>query len=255
MCPTCGTGRISHRSRPVHRPAARQAHREAPGGPPWLAVTRARPGAGDHPPAIVRPVREPPGDGMALEASWRGGSVGMNAGRARLPAGTQAFPGTARFSGQTDMSTVQVAPAAAEERRSSRAFRHRPRRHLPRLCAARPHRHRPRAERAPGPRSADPHPGPRQLLPERAPAAPRAGRANYPKIAVAYTQIATIATDDHHTLQEFRASVGAQWTFLSDPGRTVQQDLDIAGVHRPRAQPDDPAHAGAQAGTGHPQHL
>jgi peroxiredoxin len=30
--------------------------------------------------------------------------------------------------------------------------------------------------------------------------------AFYPKIAVAYTQIATIATDDHHTLQEFRAS-------------------------------------------------
>ena len=29
------------------------------------------------------------------------------------------------------------------------------------------------------------------------------------KLAVAYTQIATIATDDHHTLQEFRASVGA----------------------------------------------
>ena len=41
-----------------------------------------------------------------------------------------------------------------------------------------------------------------------------------PKIAVAYTQIVTIATDEHHTLQEFRASVGAQWTFLSDPGRT-----------------------------------
>ena len=79
--------------------------------------------------------------------------------------------------------------------------------------------------------------------------------ANYPKIAVAYTQVATIATDDHHTLQEFRASVGAQWTFLSDPGRTVQQDLDIAGVHRPRAQPDDPAHAGAQAGAGRSQRL
>ena len=43
--------------------------------------------------------------------------------------------------------------------------------------------------------------------------------ANYSKVVVAYTQI---ATDDHHTLQEFRASVGAQWTFLSDPGRTVQ---------------------------------
>jgi peroxiredoxin len=51
--------------------------------------------------------------------------------------------------------------------------------------------------------------------------------AFYPKVAVAYTQIATIATDEHHGLQEFRASVGAQWTFLSDPGRTVQTDLDI----------------------------
>jgi peroxiredoxin len=45
--------------------------------------------------------------------------------------------------------------------------------------------------------------------------------AFYPKIAVACTQVATIATDDHHTLQEFRASVGAQWPFLSDPGRQV----------------------------------
>ena len=36
--------------------------------------------------------------------------------------------------------------------------------------------------------------------------------------------VVTIATDDHHTLQEFRASVGAQWPFLSDPGRVVQQD-------------------------------
>jgi hypothetical protein len=42
---------------------------------------------------------------------------------------------------------------------------------------------------------------------------------------VAYTHI--VATDDHHTLQEFRASVGAQWTFLSDPDRTVQKGLDI----------------------------
>jgi peroxiredoxin len=47
--------------------------------------------------------------------------------------------------------------------------------------------------------------------------------AFYPKIAVAYTQIATIATDDHHTLQEFRAWVGAQWPFLSDPERVVQK--------------------------------
>ena len=61
--------------------------------------------------------------------------------------------------------------------------------------------------------------------------------AHYPEIAVAYTQVATIATDDHHTLQEFRASVGAQWPFLSDPGRTVQQDLDIAEYTDPEHNP------------------
>ena len=61
--------------------------------------------------------------------------------------------------------------------------------------------------------------------------------ANYPKVAVAYTQIATIATDDHHTLQEFRAAVGAQWPFLSDPGRTVQQDLDIQEYTDPEHNP------------------
>jgi peroxiredoxin len=61
--------------------------------------------------------------------------------------------------------------------------------------------------------------------------------AFYPKIAVAYTQIATISTDDHHTLQEFRASLGAQWTFLSDPGRTVQKDLDIQEYTDPEHDP------------------
>ncbi len=61
--------------------------------------------------------------------------------------------------------------------------------------------------------------------------------AFYPKIAVAYTQIATIATDDHHTLQEFRASVGAEWTFLSDPDRTIQKDLDIQEYTDPEHNP------------------
>src|SRR5271170_2503851 len=56
-------------------------------------------------------------------------------------------------------------------------------------------------------------------------------------IAVAYTQIVTIATDDHHTLQEFRASVGAVWTFLSDPERTVQKDLDIQEYTDPEHNP------------------
>ena len=61
--------------------------------------------------------------------------------------------------------------------------------------------------------------------------------AFHPKIAVAYTQIVTIATDEHHTLQEFRASVGAQWTFLSDPGRTIQRDLDIQEYTDPDHDP------------------
>ena len=60
---------------------------------------------------------------------------------------------------------------------------------------------------------------------------------NYPKVAVAYTQIVTISTDDHHTLQEFRGSVGAQWTFLSDPARTIQKDLDIQEYTDPEHDP------------------
>ena len=51
--------------------------------------------------------------------------------------------------------------------------------------------------------------------------------AFYPKIAVSYTQIVTISTDNILETNEFRASVGAQWTFLSDAGRHVQKDLDI----------------------------
>jgi peroxiredoxin len=58
-----------------------------------------------------------------------------------------------------------------------------------------------------------------------------------PKIAVAYTKIATIVTDEHHTLQEFRDSVGANWTFLSDPGRIVQKDLDIQEYTDPEHDP------------------
>jgi peroxiredoxin len=57
------------------------------------------------------------------------------------------------------------------------------------------------------------------------------------KVAVAYTQLVTISTDEHHELQEFRASVGAQWTFLSDPGRTIQKELDIQEYTDPDHDP------------------
>jgi peroxiredoxin len=61
--------------------------------------------------------------------------------------------------------------------------------------------------------------------------------ANYPKINVAYTQIATISTDPHHTSQEFRNSVGAQWPFLEDPERIVQKDLEIQEYTDPENDP------------------
>jgi peroxiredoxin len=61
--------------------------------------------------------------------------------------------------------------------------------------------------------------------------------ANYPKINVAYTKIATISTDNHHSSQEFRNSVGAQWPFLEDPERTVQKDLQIQEYTDPENDP------------------
>jgi peroxiredoxin len=61
--------------------------------------------------------------------------------------------------------------------------------------------------------------------------------AFYPKIAVAYTQIVTISTDDILRTREFRASVGAQWTFLSDTGRRVQKELDIREYTDPYHDP------------------
>jgi peroxiredoxin len=61
--------------------------------------------------------------------------------------------------------------------------------------------------------------------------------AFYPHIAVAYTKIATISTDPHHTSQEFRASLGAQWPFLSDPERVVQKDLEIQEYTDPENDP------------------
>jgi hypothetical protein len=41
--------------------------------------------------------------------------------------------------------------------------------------------------------------------------------ANYSKTAVASTQIVTISTDNILEINEFRALVDAQWTFLSTP--------------------------------------
>jgi peroxiredoxin len=60
---------------------------------------------------------------------------------------------------------------------------------------------------------------------------------HYSEIAVAYTQVVTIATDNILELNEFRFAVGAQWTFLSDVGRKVQRDLDIQEYTDPHHDP------------------
>jgi hypothetical protein len=65
--------------------------------------------------------------------------------------------------------------------------------------------------------------------------------AFYPRIAVAHTQIVTIATDNILEINEFREAVGAQWTFLSNAGRKVQRTA-ISGNTPTPPRPDDPAH-------------
>ena len=59
----------------------------------------------------------------------------------------------------------------------------------------------------------------------------------HPEIRVAYTKIVTISTDNLLELNEMRDGLGAGWPFLSDPGRTIQKDLDIAEYTDPRHDP------------------
>jgi peroxiredoxin len=57
------------------------------------------------------------------------------------------------------------------------------------------------------------------------------------QLDVAYTRIVTISTDNIASTREFRESVGARWTFLSDAGRKVQKDLDIQEYTDPHHDP------------------
>lgn len=61
--------------------------------------------------------------------------------------------------------------------------------------------------------------------------------AFYPKIAVAYTKVATITPDRIRGAKAFHDAVGAQWPFLSDPHRTVQQELGIEEYTDPADNP------------------
>jgi peroxiredoxin len=54
---------------------------------------------------------------------------------------------------------------------------------------------------------------------------------------VGYCRLVTISTDNLLETNEFRSGVGAHWPFLSDPGRKVQKDLDIAEYTDPTHNP------------------
>jgi len=54
---------------------------------------------------------------------------------------------------------------------------------------------------------------------------------------VGYSRLVTISTDNMLLTNEYRDGVGAHWTFLSDPGRKVQKDLDIAEYTDPEHNP------------------
>ena len=57
------------------------------------------------------------------------------------------------------------------------------------------------------------------------------------EMQVGYCRLVTISTDNLLETNEFRTGVGAHWTFLSDPGRKVQKDLDIAEYTDPDHNP------------------
>ena len=57
------------------------------------------------------------------------------------------------------------------------------------------------------------------------------------EMEVGYCQLVTISTDNLTETNEYRSGIGAHWPFLSDAGRIVQKDLDIAeytdSLHNP----------------------
>ena len=59
----------------------------------------------------------------------------------------------------------------------------------------------------------------------------------YREMEVGYSRLVTISTDNMLATNEYRTGVDAHWTFLSDPGRKVQKDLDIAEYTDPHHAP------------------
>jgi peroxiredoxin len=57
------------------------------------------------------------------------------------------------------------------------------------------------------------------------------------ELEVGYCRMVTISTDNITATNEFRKGLDAHWPFLSDEGRTIQNDLDIAEYTDPLHNP------------------
>lgn len=57
------------------------------------------------------------------------------------------------------------------------------------------------------------------------------------ELEVGYCRLVTISTDNLTEINEYRKSLDAHWPFLSDAGRTIQKDLDIAEYTDPLHNP------------------
>src|ERR687891_132102 len=59
----------------------------------------------------------------------------------------------------------------------------------------------------------------------------------YSFVSVMLSVLVTISTDNITETNEYRSGVGAHWPFLSDAGRVIQKDLDIAEYTDPVHDP------------------
>ncbi|HEX9305559.1 MAG TPA: redoxin domain-containing protein [Thermoanaerobaculia bacterium] len=57
------------------------------------------------------------------------------------------------------------------------------------------------------------------------------------EMEVGYCRLVTITTDNLLETNEVRSGVGAHWPFLSDPGRKIQKELEIAEYTDPMHNP------------------
>ena len=144
-------------------PARRTAATSTSGGPARWTSHGSTSSSASPTPASTAPSR-------SASSTRASGPTSSPSARRRSPCRTRDPTGARCRAG------CDARPVINHWRADPDASRHRPRRRVPRLRAARPHEHAPQAQRDPGRRPADPDARARALLPEGAPAAPRARR-------------------------------------------------------------------------------